>query len=74
MPLGGSPKVSKPPPLPPPIKRVDVSAGRRAGEAERKRLRGRGGRRGAIFAGRRQLAPATVATAGLKTNLAGVTA
>lgn len=72
MPLGGSPKVSKPPPLPPPVKQVDVGAGRRAGEAERKRLQGRRGRRGAIFAGRRQLGPANVATAALKTKLGAV--
>lgn len=72
MPLGGSPKVSKPPALVPSVKQVDVSQGRKAGEAERKRLLGRRGRRGAVFAGRRQLAPANVATAGLKTKLGAV--
>ncbi len=60
MPLGGSPKVSRPPPLPPPVKQVDVSQGRRAGEDESRRLRGRRGRRGTVLAGRSQLQPATV--------------
>jgi hypothetical protein len=60
MPLGGSPKASKPPPLPPPVKQIDVSAGAKAGEAERQRLQRRRGRRSAVIAGRRQLQPATV--------------
>ena len=39
-----------------------------AGTAERRRLRGRGGRAKTIFAGRRALPSATVARAGLKTT------
>ena len=69
MPLGGSPKVSKPPALPPPVKQVDVSKTGRAGEDERKRLIGRRGRSSTVLAGRRQLQPATVRRPALREDL-----
>lgn len=42
---------------------------RRAGGAERRRLRGRRGRAATIFAGARRMAPAAIGKAGLKTKL-----
>lgn len=68
MPLGGSPKVSSPPPLRPIVKQVDVSQGRRAGVDERRRLRGRS-RIGTVLAGRGQLQPAAVSRPVLKQRL-----
>lgn len=69
MPFGGTSKRQDPPPLPPPVAKVKQVSGRAAGEAERQRTRGRRGRRGAIFAGRRQLQPANIGVAGLKQDL-----
>lgn len=71
MPLSGSPSSPKPPAIIPPVKQVDVSKGRRAGEAERRRVRGGRGRAGTILAGRRQLAPAAVSGAALRQRLGG---
>lgn len=68
--FGGMPK-TKPPELPPPVATPTEIApmAMKAGEAERRRLRGRRGRIGTIFAGRRPLPAATTAQAGLKTTL-----
>lgn len=69
----GKPKSVTPPALPPPaasLSEISTQA-MKAGEAERKRLRGRKGRAGTIFAGRRQLPAATTAQAGLLTKLGG---
>lgn len=65
------PKIPKviPPELPPPVatpRQISEQA-QRAGGAERRRIRGRRGRL-TIFAGRRDLAPAVVSQAGLKTT------
>lgn len=66
----GKPKTVKPPELPPPVPTPTEIAPQamKAGEAERRRLRGRRGRAGTIFT-RGGLAPATTAQAGLKTTL-----
>lgn len=54
----------------PPTTIVQISEqAQRAGEAERRRLRGRRGRLSTIFAGRRQLGPAITSQTGLKTTL-----
>lgn len=67
----GKPKTVRPPELPPPVPTPTeiAPAAMRAGEAERRRLRGRRGRVGTVLAGR-GLAPAQTAQAGLKTTLA----
>ena len=72
MSLGGSPKSVKPPALPSIVKPVQIGETKKAGEAERRRVLGRRGRRGAIFAGRRQLSPANVGVATLKQKLGAV--
>lgn len=71
MSLGGKPKTVRPPELQPAIPTPTEIAPQamRAGEAERRRLRGRRGRIGTIFAGRRPLPAATTAQAGLKEKL-----
>jgi len=74
--FGGGGKPKPPPPLPPPIKmpppiatieEIGASA-MKAGEAERKRIRGRRGRASTILT-RPGLRPATVQQAALKTTL-----
>lgn len=67
----GKPKTVKPPELPPPVPTPTEIApmAMKVGEAERRRLRGRKGRAGTIFAGQRPLPTATTAQAGLKTTL-----
>jgi hypothetical protein len=65
MPLGGSPKSRRPPPLPPPVKTIDTGA---AGKDESGRLRGRS-RGQSIIAGRGQLQSATVRRRELKQKL-----
>lgn len=67
----GKPKTVKPPELPPPTPTPTeiAPAAMRAGEMERRRLRGRKGRAGTVFAGRRPLPAATTAQAGLKQTL-----
>lgn len=69
----GKPKTVTPPALPPPAATpTEIGAqAMRAGEAERRRLRGRRGQAGTIFAGRRRLPPATTAQAALLTKLGG---
>lgn len=65
---GGSPRVPTPPaPLSTPETLTQQAQG--AGQAERKRLGGRRGRRGTIFAGRRDLAPARTSAAELRQTL-----
>lgn len=67
--FGGAKRIT-PPSLPPPVatpQSVTIKA-QQAGQAERRRLRGRRGKAGTIFAGRRTLPPATVERAGLKTT------
>ena len=56
--------------LPGPIPTTSIISeqAQRAGATERRRIRGRRGRAGTIFAGRRDLAPALVSKAGLKTT------
>ena len=67
----GKPKTVKPPALPPPTATASEIGAQAAGagEMERRRLRGRKGRAGTIFAGRRPLPAAATAQAGLKTTL-----
>lgn len=67
----GKPKTVKPPELPAPVPAPTEIApmAMRAGEAERRRLRGRRGRAGTVFAGQRPLPAATTTQAGLKTTL-----
>ena len=69
MSFGGSPKRVDPPPLPAPVAKVQQESGRKAGEDEVKRLRGRTGFQSAILAGRRMLQPAAVAAPTLKQRL-----
>ena len=66
----GSAKKVSPPALPEPVATptpITVKA-QEAGSAERRRLSGKKGRAGTIFAGRRAAAPATVERRGLKTT------
>ena len=67
---GGSPKPFIPK-VPDPIPRTQTTTlqAQTAGQEEKKRLRGRRGRRGTIFAGRRDLAPAQTSAAQLRQTL-----
>lgn len=61
---GSKPKI---PPLPDPVATPETlsASAQVAGQEEKKRLKGRLGRRGTIFAGRRDLAPARTRQAAL---------
>lgn len=69
----GKPKKIAPPELPEPVPAITEIApeAMKAGQAERRRLRGRKGRAATIFAGRGPIGPATVQQAGLLTKLGG---
>lgn len=74
--FGGGGKTATPPPVPPPPPTTTeiTPEAQRAGEVERRRLRGgRRGRAGTIFAGGRDIGLAPTQQAGLKTKL-GATA
>lgn len=66
----GSAKKVAAPALPDPLPTTSVitEQAQKAGGAERRRIRGQRGRAATIFAGRRDLAPALVSRAGLKTT------
>jgi len=66
--FGGTPKAPSPPPLPAPVA-TPTEIAPQAGEAERRRIRGRRGRPSTIIAGKGALHPAATAQAGLKTSL-----
>ena len=68
--FGRSTPTVKPPDLPAPLPTTSVISeqAQQAGGTERRRIRGLRGRASTIFAGRRDLAPAVVSKAGLKTT------
>lgn len=64
-----SPKFISPElPKPIPTTSTITEQAQQAGRTERRRIRGQKGKRGTIFAGRRDLAPAGLLRAGLKTT------
>ena len=68
--FGGRPKVAAAPSLPEPLPATSIISeqAQEAGRTERRRIKGLKGKRGTIFAGRRDLAPAVTSKAGLKTT------
>lgn len=68
--FGRGTALGKPPDLPQPLPTTSIISeqAQRAGGTERRRIRGLRGKAGTIFAGRRDLAPAVVSKAGLKTT------
>lgn len=71
--FGGQPDRPKIPKVPDPLPQVSTltQQAQGAGQRERKRLAGRRGSRGTIFAGRRDLTPARTSGAQLKQKLGG---
>ena len=69
--FGGAPDRPKTQKVPAPLATPETltQQAQGAGQRERKRLRGRRGRRGTIFAGRRDLAPARTSAAELKQKM-----